>query len=95
MLLIFRSLSELSLKLTSSIVLGKAEVMSFEDLEKAKVRRAAKDKAAAQNGQRGRKRKEPASEAPPPSGKAVRTGEVITSDNIPATSWRLPVARMY
>ncbi|KAF2628794.1 hypothetical protein BU25DRAFT_317781, partial [Macroventuria anomochaeta] len=42
---------------TRSIVLGKAKVMSFEDLEEAKARRAAKDKAAAQKGQRSRKRK--------------------------------------
>jgi hypothetical protein len=67
-------------------VLGKAKVMGFEDLEEAKVRRAAKDEAAAQKGQHGRKRKEPASEAPPPSSKAVRTDEVIASDNSPATS---------
>jgi hypothetical protein len=38
---------------TRSIVLGKAKVMSFEDLEEAKARRAAKDEAAAQKGQRG------------------------------------------
>jgi hypothetical protein len=80
---------------TRSIVLGKAKVMSFEDLEEAKVRRAEKDKAAAQKGQRGRKRKEPASEAPPPSNKVVRTSGVIASDNSPATSWRIPVAKMY
>jgi hypothetical protein len=35
---------------TRSIVLGKAKVMSFEDLEEAKVRRAAQDKATAQKG---------------------------------------------
>jgi hypothetical protein len=80
---------------TRSIVLGKAKVMSFEDLEEAKVRRAEKDKAAAQKGQRGRKRKELASEAPPPSNKVARTGGVIASDNSPATSWRIPVAKMY
>jgi hypothetical protein len=59
--------------------------MSFEDLEEAKVRRAAKDKATAQKGQRGHKRNEPALEAPPPLSKAVRTGEVIASDNSPVT----------
>ncbi|RYN15431.1 hypothetical protein AA0115_g13097, partial [Alternaria tenuissima] len=80
---------------TRSIVLGKAKVMSFEDLEEAKVRRAEKDKAAAQKGQRGRKRKEPASEVLPPSNKVARTGGVIASDNSPATSWRIPVAKMY
>ncbi|RYN90093.1 hypothetical protein AA0119_g11234, partial [Alternaria tenuissima] len=80
---------------TRSIVLGKAKVMSFEDLEEAKVRRAEKDKAVAQKGQRGRKRKEPASEVLPPSNKVARTGGVIASDNSPATSWRIPVAKMY
>jgi hypothetical protein len=66
-------------------MLGKAKVMSFENIEEAKVRRAAKHKTAAQKGQRGRKRKEPASEAPPLSSKAVRTSEVIASDNGTAT----------
>jgi hypothetical protein len=80
---------------TSFIVLGKAKVISFEDLEDAKVRRAAKDKVAAQKGQRGRKRKEPAWEAPPLSSKAVRTGGVIASDNSLTTSWRILVAKMY
>jgi hypothetical protein len=68
-----------------SSVLGKAEVRSLEDLEEATVRRAAKDKAAAQKAQRGRKLKEPASEVPPPSSKVVRIDEVIASDGIPAT----------
>ncbi|RII24871.1 hypothetical protein CUC08_Gglean005686 [Alternaria sp. MG1] len=80
---------------TRSIVLGKAKVMSFEDLEEAKVRRAEKDKAVAQKGQRGRKRKEPASEVLPPSNEVARTSGVIASDNSPATSWRIPVAKMY
>jgi hypothetical protein len=71
---------------TRSIVLGKAKVISFKDLEEAKVRRAEKDKAAAQKGQRGRKRKELASEAPPPSNKVTPTGGVIASDNSLATS---------
>jgi hypothetical protein len=76
-------------------MLGKAKAMSFEDPEEAKVRRAAKDKAAAQKGQRARKRMEPASEAPLPSSKAVRTDGVIASDNNPATQWRIPVAKIY
>jgi hypothetical protein len=80
---------------TRFIVLGNAKVISFEDLEEAKVRRAAKDKAAAQKGRRGRKRKEPAWEAPQPSSKAVRAGGVIASDNSPATLWRISVAKMY
>jgi hypothetical protein len=80
---------------TRSIVLGKAKVMSCEDLEEAKGRRAAKDEAAAQKGQCGRNRKESPSEAPPPSSKAVRTGGVMASEDNLATSWKIPVAKMY
>ncbi|KAH8621591.1 hypothetical protein IG631_23806 [Alternaria alternata] len=69
--------------------------MSFEDLEEAKVRRVEKDKAAAQKGKRGRKRKEPALEGPPPSSKAMRTGGVIALDNILAILCRILVAKMY
>ncbi|USP82261.1 hypothetical protein yc1106_09535 [Curvularia clavata] len=65
---------------TRPIVLEKAKVMSFEDLEEAK---------------RGRKRKEPASEARPPLSKAVRTSDTIASEHSPATSWITPVAKMY
>jgi len=42
---------------TKSIVLGKAKVMSYEDLEEARAKRAAKGVAAASKGKRGRKRK--------------------------------------
>jgi hypothetical protein len=49
---------------TKSVVLGKAKVMSFEDLEVARVKRATKDKATADKGkgERRRKRKNPAPE---------------------------------
>jgi hypothetical protein len=44
---------------TRSLVIGKAKVMSYEDLDEARVARAAKDKAASEKGKakRGRKRK--------------------------------------
>jgi hypothetical protein len=44
---------------TRPLVIGRAKVMSYEDLDKARVARAAKDKAAADKGtrKRGRKRK--------------------------------------
>jgi len=43
---------------TKSLVLGKAKVMSYEDLEKARAKRATKDAAKAKGkGKRGRKRK--------------------------------------
>lgn len=48
---------------TKSLVLGKAKVMSYEDLEEAPAKRAAKDQAEAVKGKRGRKRKDQAPEA--------------------------------
>jgi DDE superfamily endonuclease len=48
---------------TKSVVLGKAKVMSYEDLEEARAKRAAKEQAMAGKGKRGRKRKNLAAEA--------------------------------
>jgi hypothetical protein len=49
---------------TKSVVLGKAKVMSYEDLEEARAKRAAKDAAKGKGkGRRGRKRKNQAPEA--------------------------------
>jgi hypothetical protein len=64
---------------TRSVVLGNAKVMSYEDLEEARAKRAAKEKATAGKGKRGRKRKSP---APEPA-------------KAPVAPWRAPVARMY
>ncbi|KAH6692772.1 hypothetical protein BKA61DRAFT_532590 [Leptodontidium sp. MPI-SDFR-AT-0119] len=47
---------------TRSVVLGKAKVMSFEDIEEARAKRAAKD-AIQSKGKRGRKRKNTEPEA--------------------------------
>lgn len=47
---------------TKSVVLGKAKVMSFEDLEEARAKRAAKEQALAGKPKRGRKRKSDALE---------------------------------
>ena len=69
---------------TKPVVLGKAKVMSYEDLSEARVRRAAKDKASEGKGKRGRKRNSP---APKPKTKVARMSEV-------PEPWRLPVARM-
>jgi hypothetical protein len=80
---------------TRSIVLGRAKVMSFEDLEEAKARRAAKEEAAAKRGQCSRKRKGLALEADVvPTAKTVRVNEVLAPMNASAP-WRAPVARMY
>jgi len=65
---------------TKSVVLGKAKVMSYEDLEEARAKRAAKDaakaakevakeEATAGKGKRGRKRKIPVEVNAPESGK--------------------------
>lgn len=75
-----------------SIVLGKA------DLEEARAKREAKDKAVATKGKRGRKCKNPApeeAEAGPSTTKikAVRKGEVEPAKT--EVSWRVPIANMY
>lgn len=45
------------------MVLGKAKVMSYEDLDEARAKRAATEKARAGKGKRGHKRKRPDAEA--------------------------------
>lgn len=66
-------------RLTKSLVLGKAKVMSYEDLEEARAKRADKEavKEAKGKGKRGRKRKSAALEAdtPEPNAKVVRMSE--------------------
>ena len=46
---------------TKSTVVGKAKVMSYEDIEDARAKRAAKGEVTAGKGKRGRKRKTPTS----------------------------------
>jgi hypothetical protein len=59
---------------TKSLVLGKAKVMSYEDLEEARAKRVVKDaaKAAKGKGKRGRKRKGATPEAEEAADKARR-----------------------
>jgi hypothetical protein len=73
---------------TRSVVLGKAKVMSFEDIEVARAARAAKEVIKGK-GKRGRKRKSVASEAdePEPEPEVAR---IIEGPE----PWRAPVARM-
>lgn len=90
---------------TKSVVLGKAKVMSYEDLEEARAKRATKDAAKAEGkGKRGRKRKSQAAAdvqkqmAPvvdvPEFGAPV-AGILGVSANMAAVSeFRAPVARM-
>jgi hypothetical protein len=64
---------------TKALVLGTAKVMSYEDLEAARAKRAEKDaaKEVKGNGKRGRKRKSAVLEAdaPEPNAKVVRMSE--------------------
>jgi hypothetical protein len=75
---------------TKSVVLGKAKVMSFEDIEVARAARAAKEVIKGK-GKRGRKRKSAALEAdepePEPEPEVARLMEALEP-------WRAPVARM-
>jgi hypothetical protein len=88
---------------TKSLVLGKAKVMSYKDLEEARAKRADKEaaKEAKGKGKRGRKRKSTALEADAlePNAKVVRMSEApappVAEDEIVPEPWRAPVARMY
>ena len=65
---------------TKSVVLGKAKVVSYEDIEEARAKRAAKEEATAGKGNRGRKRKSAAEEAGAPESakaKLARMGEAF------------------
>lgn len=63
---------------TRSVVFGKAKVMSYEDLQDARAKRAEKEKARVDKVKvkRGRKRKSAAQEEPP-APKVVRTSGVL------------------
>ena len=85
---------------TRSIVLGRAKVMSYKDLEEARARREAKDKATAGKGKRGRKRKSPALEVDVEVGSLVPKDKVARMSEVEAAKavgvpWRAPVAKMY
>ncbi|KAI9771953.1 MAG: hypothetical protein M1839_002586 [Geoglossum umbratile] len=70
--------------------------MSYEDLEEARAKRAAKEKAnvTAGKGKRGRKRKNLASEAEPEA-KVARMSDEPEPATAPVAPWRAPVAKMY
>jgi hypothetical protein len=88
---------------TKSLVLGKAKVMSYEDLEEARVKRAAKERAAAEKGRgkRSSKCKTPAQggekEAILPQqdeGLSAPVNRTARNKARP-TPWRAPAAVMY
>lgn len=81
---------------TRLVMLGKAKVMSFKDLEEAKARRAKNEDAITKKGQRNCKRKDPVLQAP--AGSRVVEGEVVNealAATSTATQWKAPIARMY
>jgi hypothetical protein len=84
---------------TKSLVLGKAKVMRFEDLEEARTKRAAREQASAGKAKRGRKRKTNALEGstalPSPEPKVVQRSNAPELTHAPVSAWRAPVARMY
>ncbi|XP_014551484.1 hypothetical protein COCVIDRAFT_20277 [Bipolaris victoriae FI3] len=86
---------------TKSVVLGKAKVMNFEDLEEARAKRAAKEHVFASKPKRGRKRKSDALEGstvlPSPKPKVLVVQQIDAPEltRAPVSAWRAPVARMY
>jgi hypothetical protein len=81
-------------------VLGKVKVISYEDLEEARAKRAVKDAAKAERkGKRGRKRKAPAPEidALEPKVKVARVSEALETLRARVSLSEIqvaPVARM-
>ena len=84
---------------TKSVVLGKAKVMSYEDLVAKRAEKEAKEQAKTKgNGKRGRKRKSaaPEADAPEPKAKVSRMSEAqVEEDEIAPEPPRAPVARMW
>jgi hypothetical protein len=85
---------------TKSVVLGKAKIMSYEDLQEARKKRAAKDAAAAAKPKRGRKRKNGPEAEAELTAKVARMSEALEPKALEA--WmseaqepRAPEARMY
>ena len=79
---------------TRSVMLGKAKVMSFEDIEVARAARTAKDVAKGK-GKRGRKRKSVVLEADEPEGDEPEPEPEVARIIEASGPWRAPVARMY
>ncbi|KAF1828123.1 hypothetical protein BDW02DRAFT_469233, partial [Decorospora gaudefroyi] len=86
---------------TKSELLGKAKVMCYEDLQEARAKRAAKEKAAQDKAKRGHKRKTSAQEgAPKPRTMEAGLSEASSArtpmaqiDKAPVP-WKAPVAQM-
>jgi hypothetical protein len=78
---------------TRSVVLGKAKVMSYEDIEEAQAKRAAKDVIKGK-GKHGRKRKSAALEADEPEADEPEPEPEVARMIDAPVPWRAPVARM-
>ncbi|KAF1967961.1 hypothetical protein BU23DRAFT_657925, partial [Bimuria novae-zelandiae CBS 107.79] len=79
-------------RLARPVILGKAKVISFKDLDEARAKRAAKEQALANKPKRGRKRKSDAPKGPTAlSPKHDAPGLACAS----ISTWRAPVAKMY
>jgi hypothetical protein len=76
-------------RLTKSLVLGVAKVMSYKGLEESRAKRAAKEEAAASKGKRRRKHKSYALEGSAPEA-TIR----MTQTSHVSEPWKAPVARM-
>jgi hypothetical protein len=81
---------------TKSLVLGKAKVMSYEDLEEARAKRVVKDavKEAKGKGERGRKRKSSPPELEEDTAKTARRGRKRKSAELEAPESANKMARM-
>ena len=84
--LLFKQNNEVKVRRsTKSTVVGKAKVMSYEDIEDARAKRAAKEEANTGQGKRGRKRKSPVPEAG--KAKKARRSEVEVAEDKIAAGW--------
>ena len=76
---------------TKSVIVGKAKVMSYEDIKEARAKRAAKGEATAANKKHGRARKDI---APEPKAQVTQMSEAPVLLKVLEVPCRAPVARM-
>lgn len=80
---------------TRSVVLGKAKVISYEDLKEVRAKRTARETAMMDKGKgisrRRRKRPRPA----PENGAFLLTESEVLELTEVSVPWRAPIARMY
>lgn len=79
---------------TKSLILGKAKVMSFEDLEEARAKRGEKGQASVSKPKRGRGDGRGCKRRSDAEGRSTAPPEPEPA-HAPVSAWRAPVARMY